>query len=92
MGQLDLSCAECHDDNPGGRLLAARIPEGHANGYPLYRLEWQELGSLDRRLRNCMAGVRAEPYAAGSPEHIALAAWLAVRAAGLPVETPAVRP
>jgi L-cysteine S-thiosulfotransferase len=92
MGQLDLSCAECHDDHPGGRLAAALIPQGHPTGYPLYRLEWQELGSLDRRFRGCLIGVRAEPFEPGSTDSVALKAFLAVRAAGLPVETPAVRP
>lgn len=61
MGQLDLSCAECHDARWGARLGGSTIPQGHPNGYPLYRLEWQSLGSLQRRLRNCMTGVRAEP-------------------------------
>jgi len=37
------------------------IPQAHPTGYPLYRLEWQAVGSLQRRLRNCMIGVRAEP-------------------------------
>ena len=92
MGQLDFSCAQCHDQHAGGRLAAAPIPQGHPTGYPLYRLEWQGLGSLQRRLRNCMTGVRAEPYAADSPEFIALEAYLMQRAAGLPIETPAVRP
>ena len=92
MGQLNLSCAQCHDALAGQRLGGARIPEGHPNGYPLYRLEWQSVGSLYRRLRNCMTGVRAEPFAADSAERVALELYLAVRANGLPLETPAVRP
>lgn len=92
MGQLDLACANCHDDNAGRHLVAATIPEGHPTGYPLYRLEWQALGSLDRRLRNCLTGVRSDPFEAGSPEHIALKAYLAMRAAGMEMEAPAVRP
>lgn len=92
MGQLDIACAECHDDHAGNHLAAAVIPQGHPTGYPLYRLEWQELGSLDRRFRNCLTGVRAEPLRPGSAEAIALKAYLAGRAAGLEVETPAVRP
>ncbi|WP_431268631.1 sulfur oxidation c-type cytochrome SoxA [Dankookia sp. P2] len=91
-GQLNLSCAQCHDDNAGRKLAGSTIPEGHANGYPLYRLEWQGLGSLQRRLRNCIAGVRSEPYPPGAPEYVALEAYLAQRARGLVVETPAVRP
>jgi sulfur-oxidizing protein SoxA len=92
IGQLDLSCAQCHDDHWGRRLGGSTIPQGHSNGYPLYRLEWQAVGSLARRLRNCMTGVRAEPYAAGAPEYVDLELYLAQRAAPLAVEAPAVRP
>jgi sulfur-oxidizing protein SoxA len=92
LGQLALSCAQCHDQNPGGKLAGSTIPQGHATGYPLYRLEWQGLGSLQRRLRNCMTGVRAEPFAPGSDEFTALEAYLMQRAAGMPLESPAVRP
>jgi len=92
MGQLNLSCAQCHDDRAGGRLGGAVIPPGNANGYPTYRLEWQAVGTLQRRLRNCMTGVRAEPFAAGADEWGALEVFLAWRDRGLAVETPAVRP
>jgi L-cysteine S-thiosulfotransferase len=92
QGQLNLSCANCHNDNWGRKLGGATIPQGHPNGYPLYRLEWQQLGSLQRRLRNCLTGMRAAPYAYGSPEMLNLELFLAARAKGLPIETPAVRP
>ena len=92
IGQLDFSCAQCHDDHAGQRLAGSVIPQAHPTGYPLYRLEWQALGSLQRRLRGCMNGVRAEPFAYGSPELVELELYLAQRAAGLPIETPAVRP
>ena len=92
VGQLDFSCAQCHDDNAGRRLAGALIPQAHPNGYPIYRLEWQGLGSLQRRLRNCMSGVRAEPYAYGSEEFTMIELYLKQRAAGMVVESPAVRP
>ena len=92
QGQLDLSCAMCHDRHAGGRLGGSVIPQGHATGYPLYRLEWQALGSLQRRLRNCLNGVRAELPPFGAPELVALELYLAQRAAGLPLESPGVRP
>jgi len=92
IGQLDLSCADCHDQQAGRRLGGSPIPQGHTTGYPIYRLEWQGLGSLQRRLRACMSGVRAEPLAWGSPELVELELYLAWRARGMPVETPAVRP
>jgi sulfur-oxidizing protein SoxA len=92
FGQLDFSCAECHDAHAGRRLAGSTIPQGHPIGYPVYRLEWQGLGSLQRRLRNCMAGVRAEPFAYGSDEFTALELYLMQRAAGMTLEAPAVRP
>ena len=91
QGQLDLSCAQCHEDSWGKRLRAERISQGHPNGFPIYRLEWQTLGSLHRRLRACFQGVRAEPFASGAPELLALELYLGWRAQGLPIETPAVR-
>jgi hypothetical protein len=92
IGQIDLSCATCHDQLAGGRLAGVTIPQGQANGYPLYRLEWQDLGSLPRRIRNCMTGVRAQPLPAHSVEMVELELHLATRALGMAVETPAVRP
>ena len=92
MGQLNLSCAQCHDENAGKRLGSSLIPQAHPAGYPIYRLEWQALGSLQRRLRNCMNGVRAEPYAYGSQELVELELYLTARAKGMAMETPGVRP
>lgn len=92
MGQLDLACTHCHDRAAGRRLGGSVIPQGHPTGYPIYRLEWQAVGSLQRRIRGCLAGVRAEPFADDGDEHLALEVFLAHRAAGLPIETPAVRP
>jgi sulfur-oxidizing protein SoxA len=95
FGQLDLSCAQCHDgvaSKPGQRLAGSAIPQGHPTGYPIYRLEWQGMGSLERRIRGCMSGVRAEPFDWSSDELAALALYMKQRAAGMTLETPAVRP
>lgn len=92
LGQLDLSCAACHDGLAGRRLSGSLIPQAHPTAYPLYRLEWQTVGSLQRRFRNCMIGVRAEPFDYGSTEFIDLEVYLMARARGLAIETPGVRP
>ena len=92
QGQLNLACTHCHNDNWGKRLAGNLIPQGHPNGYPIYRLEWQSVGSLQRRLRNCLIGMRAEHYNYGAPEYVDLELYLMWRARGLPMETPAVRP
>ncbi len=92
QGQLNLSCAQCHDDNWGKSLAGNIVPQAHPTGYPIYRLEWQSIGSLQRRLRNCMIGMRAEPYLYGAPEYVDMELYLMWRARGMKVETPAVRP
>lgn len=92
IGQLNFSCAQCHDDNWGRRLGSAPIPQAHPNAYPIYRLDWQSMGSLQRRFRNCMSGVRAESYPYGAPEFVDLEVFLMHRARGMPMETPGVRP
>jgi L-cysteine S-thiosulfotransferase len=92
QGQLNLACSQCHDDHWGRRLAGNVVPQAHPTGYPIYRLEWQGLGSLQRRLRNCLVGIRAEPYDYGAPELVDLELFLMWRARGMPIETPAVRP
>jgi len=91
MGQMNLACLHCHQHNWGKTLLAETISQGHGNAYPAYRLEWQAVGSLQRRVRACYFGVRAEMPDYGAPELLDLELYLAWRAGGLPVETPGVR-
>lgn len=92
IGQLNLSCAQCHDQRWGKHLASSTIPQAHAAAYPIYRLEWQAVGSLQRRLRNCISGVRAEIPPYGAPELTELEAYLALRDQGMPFESPGVRP
>jgi len=91
IGQLNLACTHCHDQNWGKRLLAQTISQGHGTSYPAYRFEWQTIGSLQRRLRACFFGVRAEVPPYGASELVELEYFLAWRASALPVETPGVR-
>ena len=92
MGQLNLSCAQCHAERAGQKLAGNPIPQAHPTAYPIYRLEWQAVGSLERRLRNCLVGVRAEPFAFGSTELLELELFLAWRARAMLLESPGVRP
>jgi sulfur-oxidizing protein SoxA len=91
QGQMNLSCAQCHDANAGRSLRGDTISHGLGNGYPAYRLEWQTLGSLHRRLRACSLGVRAVRFDYGSQEYLNLELYLAGRAEGVAIETPAIR-
>lgn len=90
-GQLDLSCANCHENYAGTKIRADLLSQGQSNGFPTYRLKWQKLGSLHRRFKGCNDQVRAEPFKRGSDEYVNLELYLAWRGQGLPVEAPAVR-
>ena len=90
-GQMNLSCTQCHEGNWGKRLYAETVSQGHGNAFPAYRLEWQTLGSLQRRIRACLFGIRAEMPRPGAPELTDVELYLAWRAQGLALETPGVR-
>jgi sulfur-oxidizing protein SoxA len=90
-GQLDLSCANCHEQHAGGHLSAEVISQGQINGFPIYRELWQTMGSTQRMFRWCNEAVRAEPYAFGSQEYVDLELFERWRGRGLQIETPAVR-
>ncbi|MGJ4887487.1 sulfur oxidation c-type cytochrome SoxA [Bradyrhizobium sp. HKCCYLRH3099] len=92
QGQLNLACANCHDDNWDKHLAGSSITQGQPTGYPIYRLEWQGMGSLQRRLRGCMTGVRAQAFDFDAPDMIALELYLMSRARGMTIDAPAVRP
>jgi sulfur-oxidizing protein SoxA len=90
-GQLDMACAHCHERYVGQRLRGDVISQGLINGFPVYRLTWQTLGSTHRMFAWCNTAVRAEPYPLGSDPYVNLELYLAWRSRGLPVETPAIR-
>jgi sulfur-oxidizing protein SoxA len=91
QGQLNLACGQCHDANAGRSLRGDVISNGLGTGYPAYRLEWNTMGSLHRRLRACSLGVRATQFPLGSREYLTLELYLAHRARGMPVEAPGLR-
>ena len=91
VGQLDMSCANCHQQHNGQMIRADHLSQGHSNGFPTYRLKWQGVGSLHRRFTGCMRNIRAVPYKRGSDEFVALELYLAHRGSGLAVESPSVR-
>jgi sulfur-oxidizing protein SoxA len=91
MGQMNLACAHCHDRYWGRTLLFERISQGHGTGFPAYKQDWQTVGSLQRRLRACYSGLRAEMPPYDARELVELELFLAWRANGLAIEAPGVR-
>jgi sulfur-oxidizing protein SoxA len=91
FGQLELSCANCHEDNYGRMIRADHLSQGQINGFPVYRLKNTKLNAVHDRFKGCIRDTRAETFAPGSPEFIALELYVASRGNGLGVEGPAVR-
>jgi len=91
MGQNNLACMHCHTQNAGQHLGGETISQGQPHAYPAYRLEWQKMGSLQKRLRACLSGVKAEIWPLGSEELTELELYLSFRGEGLAIESPGVR-
>lgn len=91
VGQLDMSCSNCHEDNYGVMIRADHLSQGQINGFPTYRLKNAKINSIHGRFKGCMKNIRAEPYGQGSAEFKALELYVASRGNGLSIESPAVR-
>jgi sulfur-oxidizing protein SoxA len=85
------ACTHRHDQHWGRRLLAEPISQGHRRCLP-DSIGWNEpgMGTLHRRFRSCLSGVRAEMLPQGADDYLALELYLAWRAAGWR-STPGVR-
>ena len=90
-GQLELSCANCHEDNYGNMIRADHLSQGQINGFPVYRLKNTKLNGSHSRFKGCIRDTRAETFNPGSAEFIALELYVASRGNGLSVEAPSVR-
>lgn len=90
-GQLELSCANCHEDSYGMMIRADHLSQGQINGFPVYRLKNTKLNGAHSRFKGCIRDTRAETYSAGSPEFVALELYVASRGNGLSVEGPSIR-
>ncbi len=91
MGRINLACVHCHEQNIGKQMRLDVISPGHPMGFPIYRMSWQRLGSIDRRLRACYSGVQAVMPPPGDPDLRDLELYLKVRAQGLAIDGPSIR-
>jgi len=90
-GQLEMSCASCHEANYGNMIRADHLSQGQVNGFPVYRLKNTKLNGTHSRFKGCVRDTRAQTYSPGSPEFIALELYVTSRGNGLSVEGPSVR-
>ncbi|WP_306258020.1 sulfur oxidation c-type cytochrome SoxA [Pararhizobium sp. IMCC21322] len=90
-GQLELSCANCHEENYDNYIRADHLSQGQINGFPVYRLKQANLITSHNRFKGCIRDTRAETFSEGSPEFVALELYVSSRGNGLSVEAPSVR-
>jgi L-cysteine S-thiosulfotransferase len=90
-GRMNLACMHCHDQKVGAQMRADTISQGHPTGFPIYRMSWQSMGSVDRRLRACYSGVQAAIPPVGSADLRDLELYMKVRANGMPLDGPSIR-
>jgi sulfur-oxidizing protein SoxA len=90
-GQLELSCANCHEQNYDNYIRADHLSQGQINGFPVYRLKQANLITAHNRFKGCIRDTRAETFGEGSPEFVALELYVGSRGNGLSVEAPSVR-
>jgi L-cysteine S-thiosulfotransferase len=90
-GQLELSCANCHEQNYGNYIRSDHLSQGQTNGFPVYRLKDAKLTTSQGRFVGCVRDTRAETFKIGSDEFNALELYVAARGNGLAVEGVSVR-
>ena len=91
FGQLEMSCASCHEDNQGRYIRADHLSQGQINGFPVYRLKDAGIVSAQQRFVGCVRDTRAETFKPDSAEFKALELYVASRGNGLSVEGVSVR-
>jgi len=92
-GQLNMSCADCHQYNAGNRVRADILSPalGHTSHFPVYRSKWGGLGTIHRRYGGCNKQVRAKPYKPQSAEYANLEYFETYMSNGLESNGPGAR-
>jgi sulfur-oxidizing protein SoxA len=91
FGQVDIACHQCHEYHAGQMFRGQVLSQGQTNGFPVYRYTEGQVTGLQERITQCLAKLRAEPFAEDSPEYLDLEVYLSARSNGLRIETPAIR-
>jgi len=92
-GQLNMSCADCHQHYAGNKVRADLLSPalGQLTHFPVYRSKWGGLGTTHRRYGGCNGQVRAKPFKAQSAEYRALEYFHTYMSNGLVVNGPGAR-
>lgn len=93
-GQLNFSCASCHVQNPGNHIRTEVLAPalGIVAAMPIYRSEWNGMGTMSRRLVTCNRQVRGVPLKPQDELYRDVEYYLSYMSNGLPVSGPGARP
>ncbi len=92
-GYLNLSCASCHVQGAGQRVRNEYMSPllGQTTHFPVYRLKWEGLGTLERRLKGCEKDTGQNPHKPGTKWQNEVLYFVAYMSNGLPIDGPSVR-
>ena len=93
-GQLNFSCATCHVQSPGERVRTEVLAPalGIVNALPIYRSEWNSMGTTSRRFVTCNSQTRGVPFNPQDDEYRNVEYYLSYVSNGLPISGPGARP
>lgn len=92
-GYLKMSCATCHIQGAGQRVRNEKLSPltGQITQFPVYRLKWEELGTLERRLSGCVVDQGQVPPKDESKQMKELVYFLGYMSNGMDIDGPDVR-
>jgi len=92
-GYLKLSCATCHIQGAGQRVRNEKLSPllGQTTHFPVYRLKWDGLGTLERRMAGCVKDQGQVPPKANSVVMKELLYFMAYMSNGMNVDGPDIR-
>lgn len=92
-GYLKLSCATCHVQGSGQRVRAEYLSPllGQTTHFPVFRLKWDSLGTLERRMTGCNKDQGENPHKPNSEWMNDLLYFMAYMSNGMAVDGPDIR-
>lgn len=92
-GYLKLNCAECHVQGAGKRVRNEKLSQllGQTTHFPVYRLKWKGLGTLERRMSGCVKDQGQVPPSNTSNEMKELLFFMSYMSNGMKFDGPDIR-
>jgi sulfur-oxidizing protein SoxA len=92
-GYLKLSCASCHVQGAGQRVRNEKLSQllGQTTHFPVHRLKWDGLGTLERRMAGCIKDEGQVPPKSNSAQMRELLYFMAYMSNGMKIDGPDIR-